>query len=98
MVTVIGLVLLFLILFLLYAPFNDKFFKFYKFKKYKSFVNANYNSDLYSLINDFNSGLISFNEFKNEVVLIFPKINISNLDKIYIDKNYFQIDDIISNV
>ena len=47
MVTVIGLVLLFLILFLLYAPFNDKFFKFYKFKKYKSFVNANYNSDLY---------------------------------------------------
>tara|TARA_A100001037_G_scaffold115852_1_gene105461 strand:+ start:99 stop:395 length:297 start_codon:yes stop_codon:yes gene_type:complete len=98
MITLIGLVLLVLILFVIYVPFNDKFYKFYKFRKYKFFVNPNINSDLYSLINDFNSGLISFNEFKNEIVLIFPDINISNLDKIYIDNNYFEIDDIISNV
>tara|TARA_Y100001970_G_scaffold144779_1_gene177805 strand:+ start:5769 stop:6065 length:297 start_codon:yes stop_codon:yes gene_type:complete len=98
MITVIGFFLLVLILFVIYAPFNKKFFNIYKFGKYKSFVNLNDNSDLYSLINDFNSGLMSFNEFKNEIVLIFPKINIPNLDKIYLDNNYFEIDDIISNV
>jgi len=68
MITVIGFFLLVLILFVIYAPFNEKFFNIYKFGKYKSFVNLNDNSDLYSLINDFNSGLMSFNEFKNEIV------------------------------
>ena len=69
MINIIGIILLIVIFLIIYSPFNDKFFNAYNFRNYNKNFSLIDNSDLDSLINDFNSGLIIYEDFKAELVL-----------------------------
>jgi len=96
MTNIIGIILLIVIFLIIYSPFNDKFFNAYNLRKYK-YYSVTDNSDLDSLINDFNSGLIIYEDFKTELVKLYPNIEFSKLDEIYLNNNYFEINDVLSN-
>ena len=97
MTNIIGIILLIIIFLIIYAPFSDKFFDAYNMRKYNKFYNLVDNSDLDSLINDFNSGLVTYEDFKTELIKLYPKNDFSKLDEIYLNNNYFEINDVLSN-
>ena len=97
MINIIGIVLLIVIFLIIYSPFNDKFFNAYNLRKYNKNFNSIDNSDLDSLINDLNSGLIVYEDFKTELLKLYPKFEFSKLDEIHLNNNYFEINDVLSN-
>jgi hypothetical protein len=97
MTNLIGIILLIVIFLIIYLPFNDKFFNAYNLRKYNKYYSLVDNSDLDSLINDFNSGLITYEDFKTELIKLYPNIVFSKLDEIYLNNNYFEINDVLLN-
>ena len=97
MINIIGIFLLIVIFLIIYSPFNDKFFNAYNLRNYNKNFSLIDNSDLDSLINDFNSGLIIYEDFKAELLKLYPNFEFSKLDEIYLNNNYFEINDVLSN-
>jgi len=101
MITFVGLIILILISLIIFIPFSDRFSKFYNHDNFKRDINTKADitkTDLNSLTNDYNSGLIDYNDFKLELNNLYPHLDLLSIDKIHQRNNYFEIEEILLHV
>jgi hypothetical protein len=101
MINYIGFIILILISLIIFIPFNDRFWNFYNHINLKRDINTKSDitkTDLNSVTNDYNSGLIDYHDFKLELNNLYPNINLLTIDKIHQRNNYFETEEILLHV